>query len=511
MTDEQQFHEENQAHQQKKSRRTKQRQEVTNSADWFDAELVGEAKPSRLSAVIFFAVCAVAIFAVVAYGAVDVWALGLTSIFVGAIAVLWLADGWMKREFVFDSSVLQLPLLGLIAVGLIQLLPLRASNISNDLLNIPAVESLSLAPYLTRLAVGQLILYFVFFAAALAFINNEKRLRKTVLTVIIFGAFGAFFGILQRLAGGNSIYGLRDTDQAITFASYINQHHFAALMEMTAGLTLALLFGNATKKDKRIFLIAAAIVMGMALVFTGSRGGLISFVAVLGFIVAANALNKQNAGKSAEDEDDGGGDRSEKSSGFRRSFTLVIGGLALILGLFGAVLILGGDQSVLRGIGLQATQNGDVSNGRLYFWSVAVKIISDFPLLGGGLDAFGIAFTRYDTTNGALRVEQAHNDYLQILADAGIAGFACVAAFIFLLFKKGLRVVAKSSDNFRRSVAVGALAGCFGILIHSLFDFPLRTPANGYFFLILATLATASINYPKLYKKQRRRKTEDRI
>jgi O-antigen ligase len=360
---------------------------------------------------------------------------------------------------------------------------------------------------LTRLAVVQLTLYFVFFAAALAFINNEKRLRKTVLTAIIFGALGAFFGLLQRLAGVNGIYGARQTDQAITFASYVNQHHFAALMEMTAGLTLALLFGNATKKDKRIFLIAAAVVMGMALIFTGSRGGLISFVAVLGFIIAANVLNKQNAGKSADDEDDKGGGRSSKN--FRRSFALVIGGLGLILGLFGAVLVLGGDQSLLRGVGLEASQNGDVSSGRLYFWSVALKIIRDNPLLGGGLDAFGIAFTRYDTTNGTMRVEQAHNDYLQILADAGIVGFALVASFIFLLFKKGLRVVAQSSDSFRRNVAVGALAGCFGILIHSFFDFPLRTPANAYFFLILAALATATINHPRLYKKQRRRKTED--
>ncbi|MDQ6788127.1 MAG: hypothetical protein M3033_15085, partial [Acidobacteriota bacterium] len=108
-----------------------------------------------------------------------------------------------------------------------------------------------------------------------------------------------------------------------------------------------------------------------------------------------------------------------------------------------------------------------------------------------------------DTWNGTFRVEQAHNDYLQILSDAGILGFACVAAFIILLFKQSLRIIAKSSDNFRRNAAIGALAGCFGIMIHSLFDFPLRTPANGYFFLILAALSTATINYPKLYRRKK--------
>jgi hypothetical protein len=59
-----------------------------------------------------------------------------------------------------------------------------------------------------------------------------------------------------------------------------------------------------------------------------------------------------------------------------------------------------------------------------------------------------------------------------------------------------------SRDSFRRGVALGALAGCFGIAIHSFFDFPLRTPANSLVFLILATLATVQISYPKLHRKR---------
>ena len=110
----------------------------------------------------------------------------------------------------------------------------------------------------------------------------------------------------------------------------------------------------------------------------------------------------------------------------------------------------------------------------------------DHPILGAGYDAFGVAFTRYDTWNGVFRIEQAHNDYLQALADAGIAGFVYVAAFIFWLFKKGFGVIAEATDLFRSSSSVGALAGCFGILIHSFFDFPLRTPVNAFLFLLMA-------------------------
>ena len=234
--------------------------------------------------------------------------------------------------------------------------------------------------------------------------------------------------------------------------------------------------------------------MGIAVVLTSSRGGMISLLGVIGFIVLSNLLNKRKDKNSAE----------KSKENYRRNFALIAGGLALILGFFGAVILLGGDASLIRGIGLQPGQE-DISNGRSHFWQIALKIFFDFPILGSGLDTFGFAFTRYDTWNGTYRLEQAHNDYLQILADAGILGFTCIAVFIFLLFKQTLQVIGKTTDSFRREVAMGALAGCFGILLHSFFDFPLRTTSNAFFFLLLVVLATVSIKH----SQPRRRKKQD--
>lgn len=450
-------------------------------------------KPSRLSRVVFFLLCAQPIFAALAFGAVDVWALGAASLLAGLTAICWLADAFLKREFSFSRSALQIPIAALIVVGAIQLLPLRRSDFTSDLLSIPATASLTLAPYMTRLAIIQLIVYFVFFAAALAFVNNHSRLQKIVSATIVFSSLMAFFGLLQRLANLEAIYGLRPPGQAYPFASFVNQHHFAAYMEMTMGLTLGLLFGKATKKNKRAFLLIAVCIMGIALVFTSSRGGMISLLAVVAFVVAANLRQKPMSGETDLPEAD------NKSP--RRKIALVGGGLALILVLFGAVLLLGGDESLMRGIGLHNPE--DIANGRTHFWSAAWRIFLDYPILGAGLDAFGVAYTRYDSWNGVLRVEQAHNDYLQILADAGVAGFACVAAFIYLLFKKGARAIRGSADSFRRGAATGALAGCFGVLIHSFFDFPLRTPSNALYFLTLATVAIVEIAPPKRSRKKR--------
>jgi len=468
----------------------KKREKTSDSSAWYQKAILDD-NPSRLSGIIFILLCAMLVFSNIAFGAVETWALGFLSIFAALIVIFWIADALLKKEFWFSFSKLQLPLLGLILIGLIQLLPLRSSNISGDLLSIPASSSLSLDPFLTRIAVVHLIIYFIFFAAALTFINIQTRLRKIVVAIVIFGALMAFFGILQRLAGVEGIYGFRPTPQAIPFASYVNQHHFAAFLEMTIGLTLGLIFGKATDNDKRFLLVIAAVLMGIAIVLTSSRGGMLSLFGVLVFVITANLLKKQ------KDENKSS---TENRQNFRRNFTFIAGGLTLILGLFGAVILLGGDASLLRGVGLTTTQ--DLSSGRTHFWYVALQIIVNHPILGAGLDAFGTAFTRFDTWNGTFRVEQAHNDYLQILADAGILGFSCVVWFIYLLFKNSLHAVGDALNRFRRNSAIGALAGCFGILIHSFFDFPLRTPSNAFFFLTFAVMATASISNPSLHRKR---------
>jgi O-antigen ligase len=177
----------------------------------------------------------------------------------------------------------------------------------------------------------------------------------------------------------------------------------------------------------------------------------------------------------------------------RRNRNLLIVGAAagLIVVVLGSVLLLGGQESLLRGMGLQYSQD-DVYSGRLHFWSIAWQIFLQHPILGAGMNGFGVAFSQFDTWKGMYRVENAHNDYLQILADGGILGFACVAVFLFLLFRRGIANLRDNSDGLRRSIVVGALAGCTGILIHSAFDFPLRTPANALMFLLLITLAVSN-------------------
>ena len=53
------------------------------------------------------------------------------------------------------------------------------------------------------------------------------------------------------------------------------------------------------------------------------------------------------------------------------------------------------------------------------------------PILGVGLGAFSVVYTGYDSRNGQFRLEQAHNDYLQVLSDGGIVGAALGLFFCY--------------------------------------------------------------------------------
>src|SRR5215210_75564 len=179
---------------------------------------------------------------------------------------------------------------------------------------------------------------------------------------------------------------------------------------------------------------------------------------------------------------------------------------ALLVGLFLGVLLLGGEFSITRFI--DTVNTDDPTTGRAHFWAVTLDIIRAHPYVGAGLGAFGVIYTRYDTRNGLYRLEQAHNDYLQVLSDGGIVGAVLALSFVVLLFYKAISR-AQSRDDFRRGVALAALSGCFAVLVHSFFDFTLHTTSNALLFLVLAALATLDGRVENTSRKHRHRNSAD--
>jgi O-antigen ligase len=424
-----------------------------------------EINTTLASRILFFLLCATLVLSALAYGTVHQPIISLFYLIGVIVMILWAIDSFKTGVLRFNKSLIQIPLVAIIVYGVFQIIPFGSLAEMAGISDIP--RTISLEPFWTKSVALHLLAFLIFLAAWLTYIDTTKRLRKVVWLITIFGFVFAFFAILQSVLSPDKIYGIYELKFAQPFGSFVNRHNFAAYMEMTIAVPLGLMFAGAVPRDKRLLVITAIGLMGIALLLSGSRGGLVALLAEIFFLLILTTETRSYG-----------------------QLALKIGLAVLLVATIVAGSILIGGESSLTRLAETATSN-DITTNRTHIWNVTLSVIRAYPIFGTGLGGFSAAYTNYDTLNGMERVEQAHNDYLQILADAGLVGLIIAAFFVFQLFRNGLKH-AKSSNLFRRGVAVGALAGCFAILVHSLFDFVLHTTAVTYLFVTLVALVVVS-------------------
>lgn len=457
-------------------------------------------EPTLASRFVILTLCLALVLSTLAFGTVHSWALAGFQIGATLIVAFWVVDAWRSKQLRLSRNLLQLPLLGLCILAAVQLLPFglvggSSSGAGTGALSVAPVETLSLDPYATRFVFVQISALLVYFAAALAFIDTPRRFRVVVNTIIVFGFLLAIFGLIQSFTSPTKIYWVRENKQSTPFGPFINRHHFAGYMELVLALPLGILFSGALSNDKRLLYAFAAALMGIGLVMTNSRGGIIALVAEIVFLVIISGIKRKGGA-----EVDAAAARKAR---LRAAMVRAGVALALMIVLFMGVLFFGGENVLSRFVGTVNAE--DPTTGRAHFWATTLQIIRDHPLLGVGLGAYGVAYTQYDTRNGLFRIEQAHNDYLETLANAGVVGALLGVFFIVWLFRTGF-ARRETQDDFRRGVSTGALAGCFAVLVHSFFDFTLHTTSNALLFLVVIALATADARVEQVAPKRHRRR-----
>ena len=411
----------------------------------------------------FLLITVIVVLTTVAYGTVHQPILALFYFLVSLLVVLWAFDGFASGAVRFSSSYLQLPLLAAAVYAVIQVIPVGTWAETAGISGIP--RTISLNPFATQITAVHFFALFLFFAVALVIVDSASRIRRLTTVITVFGFIFAFFAILQSVLSPLKIYGIYEA--AAPFGSFVNRHNFAAFMEMASALPLGLLFVGAVSKDKRLLYITAVALMGVSLLLSGSRGGLIAFLSGIIFLVLLVTGTKN-----------------------KTQLALKLGlAVLLLVAVVGGAILVGGDTSLTRVA--DTAVSGDLTTGRSNIWSVTLSVIKANMPLGAGLGAFGVAYTPHDTMSGLERVEQAHNDYLQVLADAGLVGLVIGGFFLFRLFVLG-REALSVRNTYRRGIAFGAMAGVFAILVHSIFDFVLHITAISVMFLVLLTLLEAS-------------------
>ena len=131
---------------------------------------------------------------------------------------------------------------------------------------------------------------------------------------------------------------------------------------------------------------------------------------------------------------------------------------------------------------------------RLDITKDSLRMFSHRPVWGWGLGTFPTVYPSYRSFYTNLFVNEAHNDYAQLLVETGLLGFALMLWFLTRLYQYGLPTSRRWEFKWDGALSLAALLGCTGILVHSFVDFNLQIPANAAFFYVLCALAPSELS-----------------
>jgi O-antigen ligase len=414
---------------------------------------------------------ALVFFAALAWGANTPWAIAVFS--GGALLVLAWRLIWdaYRGQLRFYWSWLFLPALGLLAlVALQQLIPRKALGAPPD--SFPhTVEPHTTGLYLL-LAVGYAALCF----SVVHGFRSHRRLSRLMLLIIGFGVFESLYGLVQSLGGFHYIWSVPVEDNR-AHGTLMNPNHYALLLNLAICVGVGYLYTRSMKvlrgrklNLRRIVGMAdsarlAWIVVWLALIGFGvfaslSRMGTIAMFVCLGSMLAAGRLAK--------------GERRRTVIVFSVFFAIVSLGLYV------------GVENLLERYASMA-QSGYLERDRIPIWRDAWPMASTTLWFGKGLGSFMWTFPAYETMEPDIPAMYAHNDYLEVVAEIGIVGFALMIWAFVLCWRSAIRNLL-SGDPLVRGIGVATIGALAATAIQEITDYSLYIPGAAAMFILLIAL-----------------------
>ncbi len=451
---------------------------------------------------IFTALLALIALVAIPYGTVEPWWETVFECAVFGLGALWIAESSLRGTWRVREPGLLAPLLFLAAFAFLQTVPVSgpgtgaaAGGIATNLW-----QTISADPFETRRFVLKLLALILCGELLLCYTSSPRRLRALIYTVIGVGVASALFGVIRQTAQrGGADFILSYLPAGTGYGQLINRNHFALLMELALGLILGLIAGGGVRREHLLTYAAAALPVWAALVLTTSRGGILSMlvqILFLALMVSGGRSAAQAGGFGADSRRNGAGG----ASWLWRIFGSFMMRMALAACLVGAVAFgivwMGGDQLTTR----LETLSGEVNatslaprdgGRRIEIWRATWEMFKAHPLTGVGFGAYRIAITEHHDASGRLTPEEAHNDYLEVLASGGLPGAALALWFVLAFIRRARSIGLRAADPFRRAACLGALVSLAGVAVHSLVDFGLHITINSLLLTALIVIAVA--------------------
>jgi O-antigen ligase len=390
------------------------------------------------------------VFGPLAFGAVEPWAMFVLQAGSVVAFLLWIASKVVSNSPTIEFQLVHIPPIVFAGIVLWQIFGSHS-----------AYRHQTVTDFLNYIAYGLL------FIIATDLFRNEREVRALCLAFAVLGFSLAVIGSLQEFTADGKLYWIRTPrDTGAMFGPYVNRSHYAGVIELLFPFALLGSLKLDLEIGKRLILGFAAVLMVATVFLSGSRGGALSIVFQVIFLCVLLLMRSRRPALAI-------------------SLSLVL----LCAAAFGTWL---GSDRLLGRIG--ELKNGS-QIGRLQMAEDGLRMFKQHPLVGWGLGTFPVVYPKYRTFATDLYVNEAHNDFVQMMVEVGIFGFLAGIALLLIVFRNGIVQIERGNFTSWRTLAVAAsMISVVGIAVHSLFDFNLQIPANALIFYVLCGVAGTSLD-----------------
>jgi len=385
---------------------------------------------------------------------------------VSILLVFWGISALAKKEWKIRLPWLAYPTLGLIVVSLLSLI-----NATNG-----------------RVVIQSMVLVLFFFLFYLIVSNFVKRKEDValILYALLASAFlASLYGLLQYLGvmrGAQGGHGLGEVISTMGNRNYLGGFLAYLLFPI---VILIVRLKSRIMRSVAIGLIAFSFGTVMLLQQTGTIVGLVA--GAITFIVAWAIFRPVEPIK--------------KNRIWLIALLVVLAFTFLVEAPSGPLNSVVG-LSVDGGSWISRVWAHNAGKTRSWDWWVGWEMFKDHPLFGVGMGNYKLNFVPYkaaflSTPQGASynfyipRAAQAHNDYVQVVAEMGILGIIALLSLLIMLplfFWVRLR---RNTDESDRLDLILLGSGVVVFLAHALFSFPAHLPASSLVLVLTLGIASA--------------------
>jgi O-antigen ligase len=290
------------------------------------------------------------------------------------------------------------------------------------------------------------------------------------LALVIGAVAGVILGALQVSSGvpeSSPWYLYARTNYGVATGFFANANHMASLLVITLPFLAAMLASaRGATTDVQRYSAAFALVAGTALLICvgiALNGSLAGYGLAVPVLAASVLLLLPRAS--------------------RVSRLLAIGSALLLVGAVAFLLLRPVSGSGLPGSGTSVQSRQEI-------FATTARAAREFMPAGSGLGSFRSVYAMAedrDRLDASVVINHAHNDFLELALELGLAGIVLIAAFLLWWSRAAWTAwISAGSSPYARAAAIASAA----ILAHSLVDFPLRTAAISACFAMCLALLT---------------------